>query len=291
MTMNLNEIREIVDFMKEVGLVELAYTEKNTSVKLKLAEPECCCGCCDCCEETAEKETPATETVEEEATADAAQAGEFDPTAVIDTAEVRQAAADAAAEVRKAATRAAELVSMHLKDGAAILKDGADYIKTKRDERMGNTQPEDEIEVVDGVVADVVLDEEDDCSETAPAAEPPVVEEATEQVEVAETAETAETVEEAEENEDAPAAEGETEEKESVKLDTGAAKVAVIKTAETLFNTARAGASFGKAGLKRGKGILTSLFAKQYDPEPEEVKAEVEVTDELEAEVKAEETK
>lgn len=37
--MDLNELRELVDFMKENGLSELEYSEKNASVKLRLAPP------------------------------------------------------------------------------------------------------------------------------------------------------------------------------------------------------------------------------------------------------------
>lgn len=38
-TMKLNEIREIVDFMKEAGVCELEYQERHTSIRLKLAPP------------------------------------------------------------------------------------------------------------------------------------------------------------------------------------------------------------------------------------------------------------
>lgn len=38
--MNFDEMREIVAFMKENGLCELEYTDKHTSVKLRLAPPE-----------------------------------------------------------------------------------------------------------------------------------------------------------------------------------------------------------------------------------------------------------
>lgn len=37
--MNLDELRKLVDFMKENGLCELEYSEKHTSVKLRLATP------------------------------------------------------------------------------------------------------------------------------------------------------------------------------------------------------------------------------------------------------------
>lgn len=37
--MNLDELRKLVDFMKENGLCELEYSEKHTSVKVRLAPP------------------------------------------------------------------------------------------------------------------------------------------------------------------------------------------------------------------------------------------------------------
>jgi hypothetical protein len=39
MIMKLNEIREIVAFMKEAGVSELEYTERSTSIRLKLTPP------------------------------------------------------------------------------------------------------------------------------------------------------------------------------------------------------------------------------------------------------------
>ncbi|MCD7928584.1 MAG: hypothetical protein LUF86_00295, partial [Clostridiales bacterium] len=37
--MKLDELQELVDFMKENGVAELEYTEKNNSVHLRLAPP------------------------------------------------------------------------------------------------------------------------------------------------------------------------------------------------------------------------------------------------------------
>ncbi|MCD8191114.1 MAG: hypothetical protein LUD78_13030, partial [Clostridiales bacterium] len=37
--MKLDELKELVDFMKENGVAELEYAEKNNSVHLRLAPP------------------------------------------------------------------------------------------------------------------------------------------------------------------------------------------------------------------------------------------------------------
>lgn len=228
--MNLDEIREIVAFMKENGICELEYSEKHTSVKLKLAPPH---GPrhehLDHHEHrghhgpqpSMEEEVPETPVETEEA-----EDAEFE----LLSDEVKQAAADAAAaaavEIRKATVRAAAAVS-------ETLKNSASYLKAKRDERLSgtpNTNEEEEFE--------------DDFDDDEPF-EAPVGLDIDEDESVSDS--------------------------EPVKLDTGAAKKVVKKSAETVYNTAKAGATLGKAGLRRGRTILTDLIKPKYDEEPEDM--------------------
>jgi hypothetical protein len=232
--MNLDEIREIVDFMKENGLCELEYSEKNTSVRLKLAPPPPPRHHHHPCPPP---EAPAPEQGEEtpEAVKVEVTPVEEDEENPIISDEVKQAAAEAAAiaaaEVKKAAEKAAAAVS-------ESIKAGADFLKTKREEYKPS-QPveveldgEDDEEEVDesilGEVDDVVTPEEDS----------------------------------------------------SVKLDTAAAKRAVEKTAETLLNTAKAGATLGKMGILHGKHVLTDFIKSKQDSKAEEDPAAEDDTEE-----------
>lgn len=132
--MNLDEIREIVDFMKENGLSELEYSEKNTSIRLKLASPAPT--------QAAPAAEPEEAPVASEETADESDA--------IIPDEVKKAAAEAAAvtaaEVKKAAAKAAAAVSESIRIGATGV---ADYIKTKREEKSNTS-------------CEVLLDEEEE---------------------------------------------------------------------------------------------------------------------------------
>lgn len=232
--MNLDEIREIVAFMKENGLCELEYSEKHTSIKLKLAPPR---GShhehLDHHEHRGHhgpKPSVAEEAPEAPVETEEAADAEFD----LLSDEVKQAAADAAAaaavEVRKAAVKAAAAVS-------ETLKNSASYLKAKRDERLSGTpntndeeEFEDDFDDDEPFEAPVGLDVEVDIDEDEPVSN-----------------------------------------SEPVKLDTGAAKQAVKKSAETVYNTAKAGATLGKAGLRRGRTILTDLIKPKYDEEPEDI--------------------
>lgn len=207
--MNLDEIREIVDFMKENGLSELEYSEKNTSIRLKLASS-----------------IPAPESssaAEPEETEDV-------PEAIVPD-EVKKAAAEAAAvtaeEVKKAAAKAAAIVGESIKAGATGV---ADYIKTKRDEKSAPY----EVTLEDSEEPEPFIDDEP--------------------VEVLDE-------------------DPNFESQDSVKLDTASAKTAVKKTGEVLANTAKAGFTLGKAGLRRGKTFLMDRIKPKSagKSQPEEI--------------------
>ena len=219
--MKLNEIREIVDFMKENGLSELEYKERHTSIRLKLAPPA----------------PPATpwERFKAAAAPVEAEAAEEERS----TEEEAEPGLDvdldaAAAKVRDTAAKA----------GSAVfdtVKAGASFLKSKKDEYLAGGTP--------GAYDVELEDEEDAESEPAPQEEPVAA------APEAESADTGDAV-------------------EDVTLDTDAAKAAVSKTAEAVINTAKAGASLGVAGLRRGRNFIMDLLNPSGGEAAEEEPAE-----------------
>lgn len=230
MIMNLDEIREIVDFMKENGLCELEYREKNSAVRLKLAPPPFHGEGAPCPPPFGEPEEEELYPDEEESAAPE----ESEPFLSDEKREeMKQAAAEAAAEVKKAAYKAAGAAGEHL--GSV-----ADYLKSKRDEHLAGGTPgayDVDLEIEDMKSGEPeggdtpsnpyegLLDEDDLSGE-----------------------------------EEAPAQE---ESAEPVALDTESAKTAAKRAAEAVGNTAKAGYTLGKAGLKRGRTFLSDLLGKK----------------------------
>lgn len=240
--MKLNEIREIVAFMKEEGVCELEYTERSTSIRLKLTPPapprpwdrfragqET--------PEASEAEDAQAEPVEDEGT-----------NVEIDLNE-------AAEKVRKGAVKAGSKV-------VAKVKAGASYLKSRRDEFLaGNTPGAYDVELV-----------EEDEPETAPAPEAP--EEAPEETPV--VGEVPEYVPKPEAAQDEAPSEDAPQEENPVKLDLDAAKTAVSKTAEVVVNATKAAVELGAAGVRRGGAFLGDFFhaGEEEVPAAEEVPAE-----------------
>lgn len=139
--MKLNEIREIVAFMKEEGVCELEYTERSTSIRLKLtppAPPKPWDRFRSAGPETPEAEDAQAEPVEDEGT-----------NVEIDLNE-------AAEKVRKGAVKAGSKVVDKVKAGAS-------YLKSRRDEFLaGNTPGAYDVELM-----------EEDAPDAAPAPEAP----------------------------------------------------------------------------------------------------------------------
>ena len=159
MTMKLNEIREIVAFMKEAGVSELEYTERSTSIRLKLTPnaPQRPWDRFRGAPETSEAE-PAQAPAQEEA-----------PEGVLDLE-----LGEAAEKVRRGAVRAGEIV-------ADKVKAGASYLKSRRDEYLaGNTPGAYDVELTE------------DANPAQPREEAPVVGEVPEYVPQDSPAETSE---------------------------------------------------------------------------------------------------
>lgn len=138
--MKLNEIREIVAFMKEAGVCELEYKERSTSIRLKLTPPV--------------PQRPwnlfraaAPETPEAPEAEDAEPVEDKGTNVEIDLNE-------AAEKVCKGAVKAGSAV-------VGTVKAGASYLKTKRDEYLAGGTPG---------AYDVELSEAEE-SEAAPARE------------------------------------------------------------------------------------------------------------------------
>lgn len=239
--MKLNEIREIVAFMKEEGVCELEYTERSTSIRLKLTPPapprpwDRFRGAAEA-PEAPEAEDAQAEPVEDEGT-----------NVEIDLNE-------AAEKVRKGAVKAGSKV-------VAKVRAGASYLKSRRDEFLaGNTPGAYDVELV-----------EEDAPDTAPAPEAP--EEMPEETPV--VGEVPEYVPEPEAAQDA-APETAPQEENPVKLDLDAAKTAVSKTAEVVVNATKAAVELGAAGVRRGSAFLGDFFhsGEEKVPAAEEVPAE-----------------
>ena len=223
--MKLNEIREIVAFMKEEGVCELEYTERSTSIRLKLTPP------------APPKpwdrfRAAAPETPETAQAPEAAPEAEplEEPSNVLDM-ELGEAAEKVCQGAVKAGGKVVERV-----------KAGASYLKSRRDELLAGNTPG---------AYDVELVEEDEAhasepSEAAPE-ETPVV------------GEVPEYVPQEEAGESAPAEEVSSEEA-PVKLDLEAAKTAVSRTAEVVANAALAAVELGAAGVRRGSGLFSDLL-------------------------------
>ena len=233
--MKLNEIREIVAFMKEAGVCELEYKERSTSIRLKLTPPV--------------PQRPwnlfraaAPETPEAPEAEDAEPVEDEGTNVEIDLNE-------AAEKVCKGAVKAGSAV-------VDTVKAGASYLKTKRDEYLAGGTPG---------AYDVELSEAAE-SEAAPEAEAP--EAAPEREEMPVVGEVPQY-----EPQSAPEASDAEEDGEPaeppVKLDTDAAREAVARTAEAVVNTAKAAVELGVAGVRRGGALLSDLLhPASEDPNP-----------------------
>ena len=234
--MKLNEIREIVAFMKEAGVCELEYKERSTSIRLKLTPPA--------------PQRPwnlfraaAPETPE------APEAEDAEP--------VEDEGTNVEIDLNEAAEKVCKGV---VKAGSAVVdtvKAGASYLKTKRDEYLAGGTPG---------AYDVELSEAEE-SEAAPEAEAP--EAAPEREEMPVVGEVPQyEPQSAPEASDAEEDDGEPVEP-PVKLDTDAAREAVARTAEAVVNTAKAAVALGVAGVRRGGALLSDLLhPASEDPDP-----------------------
>jgi hypothetical protein len=126
--MKLNEIREIVAFMKEAGVSELEYTERSTSIRLKLTPPAP--------QRPWDRFRGAPETSEAEPAQAPAQ--EEAPEGVLDLE-----LGEAAEKVRQGAVKAGEVV-------VDTVKAGASYLKSRRDQYLaGNTPGAYDVELME----------------------------------------------------------------------------------------------------------------------------------------------
>jgi hypothetical protein len=114
MIMKLNEIREIVAFMKEAGVSELEYTERSTSIRLKLTPPAP--------QRPWDRFRVSPEAPEAESAEAPAQ--EAPQGSVLDLE-----LGEAAEKVRQGAVKAGEVVM-------DTMKAGASYLKSRRDEYL-----------------------------------------------------------------------------------------------------------------------------------------------------------
>lgn len=234
--MNLDEIREIVDFMKENGLCELEYREKNSAVRLKLAPPPFHGEGVPC--PPPPHEAPEEELYPDEEVFGTEASEEAEPFFSEEkreemkqaAAEVKQAAAEAAAGVKKATYKAAGAAGEHLGNVA-------DYLKSKRDEHLAGGTPG---------AYDVDLEIEDMKPEETEGNDTP-----------------SNPYEGLLDENDISGEEAAPETAEPVTLDTESAKVAAKRAAEAVGNTAKAGYTLGKAGLQRGKTFLSDLIGKK----------------------------
>lgn len=223
--MKLNEIREIVAFMKEEGVCELEYTERNTTIRLKMAPPapqrpwERFRG-------TPMPEAPAAEAAESEEAREESGVPDLD-------------LGEAAEKVRKGAVKAGSAVVDKVRAGAS-------FLRSRRDEYLaGNTPGAYDVELMEEDAPDTAPAPE---SETEAPAETPVVGEVPEYVPQEESPQ------EAAPQEAAP------QEENPVRLDFDAAKTAVSKTAEVVVNATKAAVELGAAGVRRGSSFLGDFF-------------------------------
>jgi hypothetical protein len=118
--MKLNEIREIVDFMKENGVYELEYSERNTSIRLKMARPA--------------HQRPWERF---RSAAPESEAPQFEGSPVEENAEdglLDMELSEAAEKMRQGAAKAGSAV-------VDTMKAGASYLKSKRDEYLSGGTP------------------------------------------------------------------------------------------------------------------------------------------------------
>lgn len=128
--MKLNEIREIVAFMKEEGVCELEYTERSTSIRLKLTPPAP--------PRPWDRFRSAAETPDIPDAAPEAEQTQPEESSVLD-----MELGEAAEKVRKGAVKAGSVV-------ADKVKAGASFLKSRRDELLaGNTPGAYDVELVE----------------------------------------------------------------------------------------------------------------------------------------------
>lgn len=259
--MKLNEIREIVEFMKEAGVCELEYTERSTSIHLKLNPPA----------PVRPWDRLRTVAAPEVTEAPEAQDAEAVPEEELEDLGL----SEAAEKVRQSAVKAGAVV-------VDTVKAGASFLKSKRDEYLAGSTPG---------AYDVELVEEDEApqepSAEKPAEQPreemPVVGEVPEYVPKA----APEVTEAPKEAEAQPEAESEAE-AEDVKLDTEAAKTAVTQAAEAVMNTAKAALELGAAGVRRGSSLVSDLLRRSDKTEASEADEDAESAEATEIDEDAE---
>ncbi|MCD7858107.1 MAG: hypothetical protein LUG55_10010 [Clostridiales bacterium] len=293
--MNLEEIRQVVAFMKENGVCELSYTEKNASVSLKLAPPPPPHG-----------KGPGGHPWKEHKGAPEAEENPFEPDysgVSVEFYDDGDEADEDSVELKKAAKAAKKAAKAAVKEARAAAKEAAKAAKAAVRKATDNVNTaaeqvdaeEQAVEVeLDAAEAELdAMDAELDAAEAELDAEPDAAEAEQDAAEAAEE----------------PAAEAQPEEKGNTVVVTidaeslkAGAKEAADKVTDAVVNTAKIGMELGKQGLqflkdKRDEYLASSEAPKATDtpaqqpeePEASEAPIEIEITLEDDSQQKDEE--
>ncbi|MCC8099998.1 MAG: TolC family protein [Clostridiales bacterium] len=278
--MNLEEIRQVVAFMKENGVCELSYTEKNASVSLKLAPPPPPHG-----------KGPGGHPWKEHKGAPETEENPFEPDysgVSVEFYDDGDEADEDNMELKKAAKAAKKAAKAAVKEARAAAKEAAKAAKAAVKKATDNVNTAAEQVDAEEQATEAELDELDAALDAAEA-------ELDAELDAAEA--------------ESDAAEAQPEEKGStvvVTIDTesikAGAKEAADKVTDAVVSTAKIGMELGKQGLqylkdKRDEYLANSEASKTTDapvqqpeePEDSEAPIEIEITLEDDSQQKDEE--